>query len=1015
MEKYSLEKAQEEAAQMQEKVESGEADTYDEAEVLSEKENNENVNEEESRQLSIEVQKKAVKLLTEVFKEYNPEKRDSDTGFFGVAYNLNRLLRPESLPENTGSLDGGVAEDITPILENFEARYPHAVQRFRSLFVSESKPENNQHRYDPEKFYYDDKEALEYYKNIIDTNPKEAINFAWAAIDSRHGRKALGMHIVEGIMHRHGWDFIIEDAVGATDEQRHFIGLKECIHKLSTPSNLKTEKIESLFSKTQDDLEWMDLSAYIHNRKKAESLEGTRSNFLVNLLNSHDVPFFDVERTRKEAALLIEEDYEVRQGLLEELRAGFMRLDNYDEGIHTPVINERIKRWENMDADELLHDINPTFAFNVITEYFPDDNYFFTPRILGDGEKGELIESLVLSEQKLREAASPLVAQNDTAYHQALFEVEFHDKSMHSAMLQLDKGDFISPLRWSAHAEGKEEQDEWGYVINSPMLPLAHNTYALFSPTGKILNVFNVEENQKDIDEIRIADFVSMKHILSDESNFSPEENATAAMLIFWDRLPDQWQHNLRQMYNTFDIDIDSFITQCPDSFELAANFSRDLVGLIARSQGFVTALNEYVSNNIENAFSPLDLPEELDINRFLILMNAEYGQTKVTEDEIKDILENLNFDAIRFLQDSLDFDFNAISRREFFSLILYLKTKNDGDGFGALKRFIGQEENRKDKADRIKVFLALEYGADYGDIILKIGEGDPKYAKEIFKHYTELNDKALRIGELLREDEALQGIDVGEDIKGMFPQQIAEAVLRRAKDILNTAEYLTDHDFAEAPYYEGKYIRVSDKKEVAQGLKEYVGILETVERFLTEPQSFEFLSHEDGDVSTFHYKHEKDGENSYFSIQLREYGAPIGEHNPDIEYDGEARINLLFSDKPMTSSLSDPARQDAISLRIDREGKIRDGHKIIGNDPTRKDGEISLEVGSVNHDNHMLPSAVIGRVVSVGNYLGLHRNEKLEHEHPQYYHNRESFSRALGDADVFAEVVRKIKQMLPK
>jgi len=365
------------------------------------------------------------------------------------------------------------------------------------------------------------------------------------------------------------------------------------------------------------------------------------------------------------------------------------------------------------------------------------------------------------------------------------------------------------------------------------------------------------------------------------------------------------------------------------------------------------------------------------------------------------------------FLEDYFDISIARIPVYAQVHFLQFISEKSD-EQINKVKEFIGVGDEQE-RIFRLTAFLSLEYGEDYGDIIMKIGEGDPKYAKEVFRQYVELNDRAIKIGRLLQQDKVLDGLNVPEDIKGMFPRQIAEAVLRRAKDILNTAAYLTDHDFAEVPYYGDKVIKVTDEEDVIQGLKEYINILKVIENFITKPQSFEFISQEGVDVSTFHYKRENSDENSYFSIQLREYGASIGQHNVDIEYDGEARINLLFSEKPMTSSLSDPARQDALSLRIDREGKMRDGNKIIGNDPTRKDGEISLEVGSVNHDDQTLPSAVIGRVVSVGNYLGLHRNEKLEKEHPQYYHNRESFSRTLGDADVFAEIVRKIKQMLPK
>jgi hypothetical protein len=163
---------------------------------------------------------------------------------------------------------------------------------------------------------------------------------------------------------------------------------------------------------------------------------------------------------------------------------------------------------------------------------------------------------------------------------------------------------------------------------------------------------------------------------------------------------------------------------------------------------------------------------------------------------------------------------------------------------------------------------------------------------------------------------------------------------------------------------------------------------------------------------ATYHFSvdQQSTGRRSYFSIQLRAYGAPIGQHNSDREFDGEARINCLFSDIPFSSHIADPARQHALSIRLDREGKERLSETIVSNDPTRPDGEVSLDIGGLIDPRDQSDATNLSRVIAIGNFLQTGGPA-------QYYHNRDSFSRAFGTADCFADIVgfidKKIQQRL--
>lgn len=132
---------------------------------------------------------------------------------------------------------------------------------------------------------------------------------------------------------------------------------------------------------------------------------------------------------------------------------------------------------------------------------------------------------------------------------------------------------------------------------------------------------------------------------------------------------------------------------------------------------------------------------------------------------------------------------------------------------------------------------------------------------------------------------------------------------------------------------------------------------------------------------------------------------------NTQKEFDGEARINCLFSNTPLSSDITSPARKNALSIRLDREGKERKNGTIVANDPTRQDGEVSLDIGGIIDPTDTSDATNLSRVIAIGNSLYARQHDVSKEV--QQFHNRESFSREFGDADAFSRIVDFVKQKI--
>lgn len=323
---------------------------------------------------------------------------------------------------------------------------------------------------------------------------------------------------------------------------------------------------------------------------------------------------------------------------------------------------------------------------------------------------------------------------------------------------------------------------------------------------------------------------------------------------------------------------------------------------------------------------------------------------------------------------------------------------------------------------DGFRAFLSLEYGQEYGEVLMSLDNSKfitEDEVKMILKEYNILNDRAMEIAKTMKKSELFEEVGLSEEgLADAFAEQFSEAILRRAKDALNTAQAIAQSGRAEARFYSRLDIECDSPKEVIEALQIYSNTLEKIECLMKpadKTNRFEIkLSESDlrqiPEIYSFTVLDKATKQLSYLTIQLREEGAH--QYNQEMEFNGEARINILTHHEPIGKTLSEPSRQQALSARFDLEGIVRLNGEIIANDPA-KGREMSWEVGLAENKKSSLPGDVIGRVIGIGNALGEKRKQKDTKEYPQYYHNRESFVEELGKPEVFAKIVRFIRRQI--
>ncbi|MFH1207487.1 MAG: hypothetical protein V1668_02670 [Patescibacteria group bacterium] len=143
---------------------------------------------------------------------------------------------------------------------------------------------------------------------------------------------------------------------------------------------------------------------------------------------------------------------------------------------------------------------------------------------------------------------------------------------------------------------------------------------------------------------------------------------------------------------------------------------------------------------------------------------------------------------------------------------------KNIGQGQGDVIGFIKEYGE-----DGLRSLFSAEYGSQYGKNVFEIAQHAEKAeARDLFHNYAELSRVAGRMSEIVNTSEAWRGSRVPDSVKQVSEYQIIEAIVRRAKDMLNVAHEVARKGEALASVYGQQRIECNDIKEVTKAMAIY-------------------------------------------------------------------------------------------------------------------------------------------------------------------------------------------------
>lgn len=318
---------------------------------------------------------------------------------------------------------------------------------------------------------------------------------------------------------------------------------------------------------------------------------------------------------------------------------------------------------------------------------------------------------------------------------------------------------------------------------------------------------------------------------------------------------------------------------------------------------------------------------------------------------------------------------------------LLYLM-RSDGEQFSRLQNVL-QKTGSVGKSELFQGFLAIEFGDELGDSVLDIAENCPsEITGKLMREVSVFRHISPQIGELFSAGEK------------RFAGQVEQALVKRVSEVLAVAAAIAKGVPAEATLYNGQVVTEESIENVFVQLRLLNSALTASVGSLHLMQPTAHASH-DG-VENYWYNGGK------VLLQLRPEGNK--DFDKDYQFDGEARINLLYNpDEPIAEKVGERSRQQALSIRLDREGITRNADgEMIGNDPELEKGAISLDIGSIFGDEDNL-NVSIGRVLAIGNAI----IAKKRGERPNFSHVRETFDAEYGVDNRFARIVRSVKNRL--
>lgn len=231
---------------------------------------------------------------------------------------------------------------------------------------------------------------------------------------------------------------------------------------------------------------------------------------------------------------------------------------------------------------------------------------------------------------------------------------------------------------------------------------------------------------------------------------------------------------------------IDPVLNQIPPYTQSGVMFSdNEVFPFKAPFKGIFDRVFLSTCAKIKNALSLKEVvvtPLDKIIHDNTLLLNRE---DQVSFDQLYG-----SFSAVRmrlFMEDYFGFSYAEIPIAVQLQFLNYVWDKNV-DTIEKVRDFVQKGITGSDKIDRFTSFLSLEYGNDFGNDIMTLGERLPKAeAQTLFRKYAEIVDASNNVSAYLKEH-------FGEDKKYSpeIVQEIQENMLRRGRTLLmDFAEYV--------------------------------------------------------------------------------------------------------------------------------------------------------------------------------------------------------------------------------
>lgn len=126
------------------------------------------------------------------------------------------------------------------------------------------------------------------------------------------------------------------------------------------------------------------------------------------------------------------------------------------------------------------------------------------------------------------------------------------------------------------------------------------------------------------------------------------------------------------------------------------------------------------------------------------------------------------------------------LSLQEQFYFLQFIKNK-EANEIEPVKQFV-----QKYGLDGLKTFLSVDYGKEFGDKIVELGETlEEKDATEIFAEFAEIIDRAQSLIDNIKKTPAAENLPILTELRENLPAELYEALVRRAKDLLVAAHIL--------------------------------------------------------------------------------------------------------------------------------------------------------------------------------------------------------------------------------